>query len=281
MPQDGEKEIRLDIGEVLRQKMPRHYRYVPRFMVNWLARLICQDELNEIARRYGSLRGVVFAQGVLQYLNVKVRVVGEEDLPQTQGKRYTFVCNHPMGGLDGVAIIAHIGAKYGGNVRFLVNDLLMAVTPLADVFLPINKFGKQSRLAAEKIDEAYRSDVQMISFPAGLCSRLQNDGTVSDLKWQKSFVAKAVEYHRDIVPMYFEGENSKWFYRVARWRKRLGIKFNFEQILLPKEMMKCRGKEFVLRIGSPIAYSTLNVAEANAEAERIKQICYSLRQRKQ
>lgn len=281
MPQDGEKEIRLDIGEVLRQKMPRHYRYVPRFAVNLLARLICQDELNEIARQYGSRRGVAFAQGVLQYLDVKVRVEGEENLPQTQGKRYTFVCNHPMGGLDGIAIIAHIGAKYGGNVRFLVNDLLMAITPLTDVFLPINKFGKQSRQAAEKIDEAYRSDVQMLSFPAGLCSRLQDDGTISDLKWQKSFVTKAVEYHRDVVPMYFEGENSKWFYRVARWRKRLGIKFNFEQILLPREMMKCRDKEFVLRIGTPIAYGTLNLAEANAEADRIKQICYSLRQRKQ
>ena len=116
----------------------------------------------------------------------------------------------------------------------------------------------------------------MLSFPAGLCSRLQTDGTVSDLTWHKSFVAKAVEYQRDVVPMYFEGKNSMLFYRLARLRKRLGVKFNFEQILLPREMMKCRGKEFVLHIGKPIGWDQLQSRNPSAEAERIKHICYEL-----
>ena len=270
------EDIRLDVGELLRQKMPRHYRYVPRVMVKMLARLICQDELNEITRLHGKKRGVDFARGVLDYLGVKVRVEGLENCPKPHADKCIFVCNHPMGGLDGIAIIANIGALYGGNVRFLVNDLLMAVTPLADVFLPINKFGRQSRSAAESIEAAYGSDVQILSFPAGLCSRLQADGTVSDLTWHKSFVAKAVEYQRDVVPMYFEGKNSMLFYRLARLRKRLGVKFNFEQILLPREMMKCRGKEFVLHIGKPIGWAKLQSRNPSAEAERIKHICYGL-----
>lgn len=270
-----DKEIRLDLGEVLRQKMPRHYRYIPRFVVGWLEWLICAKQLNEIARKYGKTKGVEFARGVLEYLDVRVRVDGECNLPAA-GSRCVMVCNHPMGGLDGIAIIANVGAAYGGNVRFLVNDLLMAVTPLAEVFLPINKFGRQSRHSAEMIELAYRGDGEILSFPAGLCSRMQPDGRVEDLKWQKSFVMKAVEYERDVVPMYFDGCNSRLFYRAAKWRKRLGIRFNFEQMLLPREMMKCRGREFVLYVGKPIPWQTLKPGDALGEAERIKRVCYSL-----
>lgn len=269
--------IRLDVGEVLRRKMPRHYKYVPRFVVKGLARLICQDELNEIARLHGSKQGVEFADGVLDYLGVKVRIEGAENLPKDGCGRCVFVCNHPMGGLDGIAIISHIGRRYGGKIRFLVNDLLMAVSPLAGVFLPINKFGRQTRAAAQSIDEAYRSEVQMLTFPAGLCSRLMDDGEIADLAWQKSFVMKAAEHGRDVVPMYFDGANSKFFYRVARWRKRLKIGFNIEMMLLPREMMKCRGREFVLRVGKPIACNLLNAANPMESVSEIRNICYSMK----
>ncbi|MGN0213213.1 MAG: 1-acyl-sn-glycerol-3-phosphate acyltransferase [Muribaculaceae bacterium] len=275
-----EKEIggiRLDVGEVLRHKMPRHYRYVPRFVVKGLARLICQDKLNEIARLHGSKRGVEFADGVLDYLGVRVRIEGEENLPKADDGRFVFVCNHPMGGLDGIAIISHIGRRYGGKIRFLVNDLLMAVSPLADVFLPINKFGRQSRAAAQSIDAAYRSEVQMLTFPAGLCSRLMDNGEITDLAWQKSFVVKAAEHGRNVVPMFFEGVNSKFFYRVARWRKRLKIGFNIEMMLLPREMMKCRNKEFVLRVGKPIACDLLDAANPMASVNKIRSACYELK----
>ena len=277
MTEKANSALRLDVGEVLRHKLPRHYKYVPRFLVKGLARLICQDELNEIARLHGTKRGVEFADGVLDYLGVTIRIDGIENLPTPEaGRRCVFVCNHPMGGLDGIAIISHIGRHYGGRIRFLVNDLLMAVTPLADVFLPINKFGRQSRAAAQSIDEAYSGDVQMLTFPAGLCSRLMDDGSITDLAWQKSFVMKAAEYGRDVVPMHFEGENSRLFYRVARWRKRLRIGFNIEMLLLPREMMKCRGKEFVLHIGTPIACGSIDTSRQAAEVERIRQICYGL-----
>ncbi|MGM9803110.1 MAG: glycerol acyltransferase [Muribaculaceae bacterium] len=268
--------IRIDVGEVLRKKAPRHYRYIPRFLIRWFANFICQDELNEIACLHGHKSGVEFAQGVLNYLGVTVQIDGAENLPAVGSGKYIYVCNHPMGGLEGIALIAYIGGRYGGNVRFLVNDLLMAVTPLANVFLPINKFGRQSREAARSIDEAYAGDVQMLTFPAGLCSRLMDDGTIADLAWQKSFVAKAVEYKRSVVPMYFDGCNSRWFYRVARWRKRLGIGFNIEMMMLPREMMKCRGNSFRLRIGKPIAYENINAGDLPGEALRIRRVCYAL-----
>ena len=272
----NQSAVRLDTGEVIRQRLPRHSRYIPRFLVRGLAKLICEDELNEVARLHGHKTGVDFANGVIDYLQAGIKVEGEENLPKPGDGRYIFVSNHPMGGLDGLAIISLIGSRFGGDVKFLVNDLLMAVTPLKDVFLPINKFGKQSRGAAGQIEAAYSGNGQMLTFPAGLCSRLHDDGTVSDLTWQKSFVTKAVEYGRDIVPMYFEGENSKMFYRVARLRKRLKLKFNIEMMLLPREMVKCRGRQFTLRVGKPIASSTLNAAAPLAEAEGIRKICYAL-----
>lgn len=274
--ENSQKVPQVHVSEIIKARLPRYYRYIPRFLIRGFAKLICEDQLNEVGRLHGLKKGVDFANGVIDYLHASVTVEGAENLPEKGAGRYIFVSNHPMGGLDGLAIISLIGSRYDGNIKFLVNDLLMAVTPLDDVFLPINKFGRQSRAAAQQVEAAYSGDGQMLTFPAGLCSRLHDDGSISDLAWQKSFVTKAVEYRRDIVPMHFEGENSRMFYRLALLRKRLGIKFNVEMMFLPREMVKCSGKRFTLRVGKPIAYTTLNAEKPAAEAQRIREICYNL-----
>lgn len=276
MVMQEKKQLRLDVGELVKSKLPRYSKYIPNFVINGLAKIVCQDELNEILKEHGHKEGVEFAQGVIDYLNVSITVEGAENLPEPGSGRFIFVSNHPLGGLDGLAIITLMGNRYNGNIKFLVNDLLMAVKPLRCLFLPINKFGQQSRNAASQIDESYSSDCQMLTFPAGLCSRLHDDGTISDLAWQKSFVAKAVEYGRDVVPMYFEGQNSSFFYRLARIRKRLKLKFNIEMMFLPREMVKSRGKHFVLKVGSPIPHSTLNTGSLVKEAARIRELTYGL-----
>lgn len=249
--------LQINLHSILRKRLPAKIsRLVPDFVISWLAGIIRQKELNEILRATYPGIGSEFARKVLQHLDITVEVKGFDRLPDNQ--RYMFASNHPLGGLDGIALIATLGERYGDdNIRFIVNDMLLNVTPLQHLFLPVNKFGKQGREASVIINNAIASDKQLLQFPAGLCSRLGDDGEIADLEWQKSFVVKAIGSERDIVPVFFEGKNSKKFYKTARLRKRLGLKFNIEQILLPSEICKARGKHFRIIFGEPISWHEL------------------------
>ena len=265
--------MRIDVDKVLRTRLPRHYRYIPRFAVRWLERTICQDQLNAILMKMAGKNSVDAASAALTEMGITIDEKGLEQLPEG---RYMFVSNHPLGGLDGLALISLIGNRYERHIKFLVNDLLMAVEPLRGVFLPVNKYGSQSRATATQIEEALKSDEQFITFPAGLCSRMQPDGTIADLPWQKAAVNHAVNYQRDIVPIYFDACNSKFFYRFAKWRKKLGIKFNIELIFLPKEMIKQCGSTLHVIIGEPIPWTSLDARAPKKEAARLRDIVYSM-----
>lgn len=262
------KPMKIDVDQVLRTRLPRHYRYIPRFAVRWLERTICQDRLNTILTKMAGKNSVDAATAALDEMDITVNATGLENLPDG---RYMFVSNHPLGGLDGLALISLLGNRYEHKIKFLVNDLLMAVEPLQGVFLPVNKYGSQSRTSAIQIEEALKSDNQFITFPAGLCSRMQPDGTIADLPWQKAAVVHAVNYQRDIVPVFFDAQNSKFFYRFAKWRKKLGIKFNIELIFLPKEMIKQSGATLRAIIGEPIPWSSLDASHPKQEAARLRQ----------
>ena len=246
--------LQLDIEGILRKRIPsRKQKFIPRFLYGALSRLIHQDELNEMLRIGYPSQGSEFSRKVLEHLDIEVTVEGAENLP-AKDRRVVFASNHPLGGLDGIALIAVLGQRYGDeNIRFLVNDLLMNVEPLGTVFLPINKYGSQARAAAEAINAEYASDRQIVIFPAGLVSRLHPGGEVHDLKWQKAFVQKAIENDRDIIPVRFVALNRKRFYRLAKWRKKLGIKVNIEQATLPAELCASRGKRFRIIIGQPVS----------------------------
>ena len=265
--------MRIDVDKVLRERLPKHYRYIPRFAVRWLERTICQDQLNAILLKMAGKNSVDAATAALDEMDITVRATGLEQLPEG---RYMFVSNHPLGGLDGLALISLLGNRYDKNIKFLVNDLLMAVEPLRGVFLPVNKYGSQSRAAATQIEEALKSDAQFITFPAGLCSRMQPDGTIADLPWQKAAVTHAVNYQRDIVPIYFDAHNSRFFYRFAKWRKKLGIKFNIELIFLPKEMIKQSGATLWVFIGEPIAWDSLDARAPKREAARLRDLVINM-----
>lgn len=267
------ERVKIDVDKVLRTRLPKHYRYIPRFVVRWLERTICQDRLNTILEKMADKNSVDAATAALDEMDITVSASGLDELPEG---RYMFVSNHPLGGLDGLALISLLGNRYERNIKFLVNDLLMAVTPLRGVFLPVNKFGHQSREAASEISLALQGDNQFITFPAGLCSRMQPDGTIADLPWQKAAVVHAVNYHRDIVPIYFDARNSNFFYRFAKWRKKLGIKFNIELIFLPKEMLKQSDSNLHFVVGQPIAWSSLDARAPKREAARLRDIVYSM-----
>lgn len=273
-----EQPLRIDLQEIVRKRVPKSKRrFLPRFLIRGVEKLVHQDELNDILQTTYPKTGYAFARGALEYLDISVDVKGLENIP-SKG-RFIFASNHPLGGLDGIALISILGEIYGDdNLRLPVNDMLMNVRPLRGVFIPINKFGRQGREAARQLNDTYASDAQIVFFPAGLVSRLQPGGEIADLEWQKAFVAKAIEYGRDIIPVHFSGHNTRLFYRVARLRKRLKLKFNFEQILLPSEVCKARGSKFTVTFGQPISVETLKNSKSSYKelAAEIRKKSYSL-----
>lgn len=264
--------MRIDVGAVLRQRLGARARRVPSWLVGWLERLICQDKLNDMLETAYPRRGAEFCRAVTSHLGVEVDVEGRENLPASP--RVLIVSNHPLGGLDGMALIEVFADIYGSDIKFVVNDLLNAVEPLSDVFLPINKHGGQSRDSVRAIDAAFASDRPVLMFPAGLCSR-RRGGKVVDLEWQKMFVQKSREYDRPIVPVHFIGCNSSRFYRWAAVRERLGIRFNYEMVLLPSEVFRARGTRFNVRIGATIDPIAPGL-DLRAEASRIRKLVMSL-----
>lgn len=264
----------IDIKQVLQQKAPSVANKIPGFIVSHLIKIIHQDELNEILTRYHDKQGVEFMQALINYFDLTLELIHKENIPD-EG-RYIFVANHPLGGLDGICLSALIGKHYQGKIKYLVNDLLLYLSNLQSIFIPINKHGAQSKENARLIEEAYQSDNQIITFPAGLCSRKTN-GAIQDLEWKKSFIQKAIEHRRDIVPIYFEGRNSNFFYRLANFRKALGIKMNYEMVYLPDEMFRSKHKTFRIHFGKPIPWQTFDNSKKPVEwAQWIKEIVYKL-----
>ena len=249
--------IRIDLDAIIRGRLGKSKaRFLPRFATRLLERLVCQDELNAALEATYPAEGTAFAEAIFRHFDIEIEMRGLEHIPD--GGRYIFASNHPLGGLDGIGLIKVLGARYGDSgLRVMVNDMLMNVEPLRRVFLPINKFGAQGRKAVRLIADALNSDQQIVMFPAGLVSRLGDDGSIADLEWQKSVVAKAIETKRDIIPVRFIGQNRKRFYRLARLRKKLGLKFNLEQTLLPAELVAARGSRFSIIFGTPVTWQEL------------------------
>lgn len=272
---DTPEILRIDVDKVLRTRAARYYRFIPRFLIRRVEKMICQREMNEFLSAHGHLRDAGLCRAFIEHLGVTYTVTGMENLPENP--RAIFTCNHPLGGLDGIILIDFLNRRYAGRVKFVVNDLLMAVKPLGGVFLPINKHGRQNRGDAGRLDDAMAGDDAIIIFPAGLVSRKGKKGAIADLEWQKAFINKAIRYRRDIIPMYFSGHNSKFFYNFAKWRTRLRLKFNIEMVRLPREMFLSRGKSFRISIGSAVKWQTLRGGtHAKEEAARMRSVTYSL-----
>ncbi len=267
---------KLDIDAVLKSKAKSHYNKIPKVAINYLKRKVHQDELNYIIETYRDEHGSDFMKACVDYFNLTLHIKGEENIPET-GK-FVFVSNHPLGGLDGICLASTLGEKYDKKIKYLVNDILLNIENLESIFVPINKHGSQAKDSVKAMNDAYESDNQIITFPAGLCSRKQN-GQIKDLQWAKSFVVKAKAFKRDIIPVHFEGRNSNFFYNLANLRKKLGVKINIEMLYLADEMMKKKNAEFTITFGKPISWESLNNSNTPLQwAQKIKESVYTLNQ---
>lgn len=263
MSQITEKTI--DISEILKRKMGAKAKYVPAPVVSWLKKIAHQDEVNKFLWDSRELTGTPWLEECVRYLDMTLEFEGEENLPsKDDGKLYTFVSNHPLGGIDGVALGSIIGRKYDSRFRYLVNDLLMNLPGLAPLCIPINKTGSQSRNFPAMVEAGFQSDYHMLMFPAGLCSR-KIDGEIRDLPWKKTFLSKSIEYKRDIVPIHFSGQNSDFFYRLANFSDRHIKKVNIAMLFLVDEMYKNVHKTFKVSFGKPIPWQTFDKSKTPME----------------
>ena len=261
-------EKTIDIEQILKSKMGAKAKFVPRPLVSWLKRIAHQDDVNAFLWESRDKSGVDWLEECVKYLDMILDIQGMENLPDPQdGKLYTFVSNHPLGGVDGVALGSIIGRHYDGKFRYLVNDLLMNLPGLAPVCIPINKTGNQSRNFPAMVKAGFESDNHMLMFPAGLCSR-RRYGVVQDIPWTKTFISKSVEYQRDIVPIHFGGQNSNFFYRLANFSDKF-LPFNLAMLYLVDEMYKNVHKTFTVKIGKPIAWQTFDKTKSPMEWAQI------------
>lgn len=255
----------IDIDKILKDKMGAKAKYVPRLLVRWLKHIVHQNQVNDFLWESREHVGVEWLEDCVKYLDMTLVIEGKENLPdKNDGRLYTFVSNHPLGGIDGVALGAVIGRHYDGRFRYLVNDLLMNLPGLAPLCIPINKTGRQGRNFPAMVEAGFQSDNHMLMFPAGLCSR-RIDGKIHDIPWTKTFISKSVEYHRDIVPIHFGGKNSDFFYNLANICKRLGIKFNIAMLFLVDEMYENVGKDYRVVVGKPIPWQTFDKSRTPME----------------
>jgi len=270
-------ENTIDIDRLLLSKMGTKAKFVPRPLVSWLKHIIHQDRVNAYLWESRHLSGTDWLEECVRYLDMTLDVVGMENLPaKDDGRLYTFVSNHPLGGADGVALGAIIGRHYDGRFRYLVNDLLMNLPGLALVCIPINKTGGQSRGFPAMVESGFRSDNHMLMFPAGICSR-RRGGEIRDVAWKKTFVTKSVEYRRDVVPIHFGGQNSDFFYRLANISDRYVKKVNIAMLFLVDEMYKNVHKTFRVAIGKPIPWQTFDRSRTPAEwAQYVQDRVYEL-----
>ena len=274
MKESVEKTI--DIKRILKDKMGSKARFVPCFLVAWLKKIIHEDEVNRFLWENRNLKGTEWLTACVQYLDMTLDIVGAENLPdKNDGKLYTFVSNHPLGGQDGVSLGSIIGRHYDGKFRYLVNDLLLNLPGLKPVSIGINKTGKQSRDFPRMVEAGFNSDNHLLMFPAGLNSRRIN-GEIHDLPWKKTFITKSVETHRDVVPIHFSGQNSKRFYRIAKFSDRY-LPFNLAMLFLVDEMYRNVGKTFRITIGKSIPWQTFNKTKTPMEwANFVEERVYAL-----
>lgn len=262
----------IDIERVIAGKNPRLLKLIPGFLISYLKRVIHQDKLNESLYRLSDIHGLEFVNTILKEFNVKVVVIGESNL--LLADRFVAVSNHPLGGLDGMALMQAVG-KIRPDIVVPSNDFLLLLPNLRPLFIPVNKHGSNAGNIAV-FDETFASDRSMLYFPAGLCSRKIN-GKIIDLEWKKTFLSKAKKFNRDIIPVHISGRNSNFFYNLANLRKWLGMKANIEMLFLVDEMFKQDNKDIVITFGKPIPVGTFDKRmNDNKWAARIREHVYKL-----
>ena len=263
----------IDVERIIESKNPKLLKWLPRFIVRYLKRIIHQDEINAFLKEHKEKKNAAFCDEVIKYFNITTHVKHIERIPKN-GK-IVIAMNHPLGGMDAIILISALN-NHRPDLRFIVNDILLSLENLSDLFVGVNKHGKNSPDTRKNIETVFKSDNAVCIFPAGLVSR-KLKGEVRDLEWKKTFVTYSREHQRQIIPVHIEGKLSNFFYRLHKLRTFLGIKANIEMLYLSNELFKQRNAHIEFTVGEPIEESLLNHSGGDRKiAQLIKESVYAL-----
>ena len=263
----------INIREVFLKKNPRLAKKLPGFVYRYINRIMHIDEINHLLADHGNEKGIEFANSMVKYFNVQQTLNGLENIPASG--RFIFASNHPLGGFDSLLIMSNLD-RILGKVVTLVNDVLMNIPQLHPLFVPLNKHGGHSKEVAKKIHEAYLSDKQILIFPSGFASR-RIKGKIQDYEWKKHFIAKSIEYQRDVIPVHVSGHNSGFFYWLGNFRVFFGIKWNLEMFYLADETFKHKNQKFTITFGKPIPYTHFDKSKTLDQwAAEVRDMVYKL-----
>lgn len=266
------ESLQIDIEEIIRQKAPKFANKIPRFVYRYLKNILHQDDINSLLVRANGIDGLPFVSETMKEFNTGVTTEGLEHIKEDG--RYIIAANHPIGGLDGIALIDTVG-KIRPDVITPVNDFLLFVPNLRPLFIPVNKLGSNAD-NIKIFNDTFAGDRTICYYPFGLCSRKQK-GKIIDLEWKKTFITKAKNYHRDIIPTHISGRNSNFFYNLSNIRKKLGIKANIEMLFLVNEFYKQKNKTLHITFGKPIPWQTFDNRYSDAEwAMKLRNFSYNL-----
>ncbi len=264
----------IDVERVIKEKNPKLLKRLPGFVVRYLKRIIHQEEINSFLDKNKDKKNQEFCDAVVEEFNIQIEVKNLQRIPQKD--RIVIAMNHPLGGMDAMILVSAL-KNHRTDLKFIVNDILMNLSNLNELFVGVNKVGKNAISLREQIDELFESDQAVCIFPAGLVSR-RHSNKVEDLEWKKTFITYARKYDRIIVPIYIDGRLSNFFYTLSNWRKRIGIKANIEMLYLSNELFKQKNRTMKFVVGEPISKELLRSGLNDRQlAQKVKQIVYDLK----
>ena len=238
------------------QRNPTIYRTV----VAILRLLFREVEFRRFAERYPHLTGFDFVEQALDHFDFGVTVSDRERERIPAWGRVVIVANHPIGSLDGLALLKLV-SNVRRDVKVVANDVLAAVEPLQSLLLPVDAFGSRStRDHLRAIEQHLQNDGAVIIFPAGEVSRMGATG-VKDGAWRHGFLRFAAKTKAPVLPMFVDARNSAFFYSLSFLARPLST------LWLVREMFKHNNKNMRVRIGQPIGFETYSTLPLDSRAK--------------
>ncbi|MBO9489720.1 lysophospholipid acyltransferase family protein [Endozoicomonas sp. G2_1] len=214
-----------------------------------LRKLLHEREFQAFEQAYPHLKGLDFIEQVLDYFDFTYSVSSKEKERIPSSGRVVIIANHPIGSLDGLALLKLI-SEIRPDVKAVANDMLMAISPLRSMLLPVNNMqGNTPKDNLKNINKHLANEGAVIIFPAGEVSRLRPNG-IKDTAWNSGFYRIAKAAKAPILPIFVDGKNSAIFYSASMLYKPLAT------ALLVREMFKQQKKNVAVRIGEAIEFDS-------------------------
>lgn len=252
----------LDIRGTIASKSPEFFERIPKllsdFAVFGLRKLLREKQINDFLRNNYDNDGIEFIDSVFDNLSFSYKTANKAKSNIPAKGRLVIVSNHPLGALDGLALIKLI-SEVRSDVKIVANDLLMSIDNLKQLMLPLDITTKASYVRDIKgILDALSRDEAIILFPAGEVSRARPVG-IRDGKWEAGFLFLAEKSGAPVLPVFIKGKNSFLFYAASLIYKPLAT------LLLSHEMFSKRGKSIEMVVGDMIPAANLRSLKMQKE----------------